>query len=104
MDEVARKIHEPVIMQIGSASVNPVNAEWFRFADTNRVNELIASARVIVAHAGAGTIIGAFRYRKPLVVVPRRATHNEHIDDHQIDLAQALAGGRQEFVWYWSLH
>lgn len=91
MDDVAANTDEQVVMQIGSASYEPRRAEWFRFADGERVNDLIASARMVVAHAGAGTIISAFRYQRPLVVVPRRFEHGEHVDDHQIDLAQALA-------------
>lgn len=99
MDEVAADIDESVIMQVGSASIKPTHAEWFKFADGERMDELIAAARVVVAHAGAGTIITTFRHRKPLVVVPRRRAHNEHIDDHQIDLAQALAAqGKLYFV------
>lgn len=91
MDDVAANTDERIVMQIGSASYEPARAEWFRFADGAKVDSLIASARVVVAHAGAGTIIGAFRHQRPLVVVPRRFEHGEHVDDHQIDLAQALA-------------
>ncbi len=91
MDAVAESLDEPVIMQIGAASYEPTHAEWFRFADGKKVDELIASARVVVGHAGSGTIITSFRYQRPLIVVPRRAMHNEHVDDHQLDLAQALA-------------
>lgn len=91
MDELAAEINEEIIMQIGAAAHEPANAKWFRFADSERVDALMAAARVVVAHAGAGTIIGAFRHRRPVVVVPRRAAFNEHVDDHQLDLAQALA-------------
>jgi beta-1,4-N-acetylglucosaminyltransferase len=91
MDEVAANTDEQVVMQIGSASLEPTHAEWFHFADGERVSELIDSARIVVAHAGAGTIITTFKRGRPLIVVPRLSAHGEHIDDHQLDLAEALA-------------
>ena len=91
MDDLAAQIDEPVVMQIGASSYEPVHAEWFKFAPAERVAELTKEARVLVAHAGAGTIISSFEHRKPLIVVPRRADQDEHVDDHQIELASALA-------------
>lgn len=91
MDEVAGQVDERVVMQIGASSHEPVHAEWFRFEGQARIEGLCAEARAIVAHAGAGTIITAFRYTRPLIVVPRRLEHRECIDDHQIELAQALS-------------
>ena len=40
-------------------------------------------ARVVVAHAGIGTILSAKRYGKPLVLLPRRHALGEHRNDHQ---------------------
>jgi beta-1,4-N-acetylglucosaminyltransferase len=91
MDQVALRTEEPVIMQIGASRYEPQHAEWFRFDDQSRVEELSATARVIVSHAGAGTIISAFHQKRPLVVVPRRSGHREHVDDHQLELARALS-------------
>jgi UDP-N-acetylglucosamine transferase subunit ALG13 len=91
MDEVARRTEEPVVMQIGASSYEPAHAEWFRFDEQARVEKLSAAASVIVSHAGAGTIISAFRHRRPLVVVPRRSGQGEHVDDHQLELARALS-------------
>ena len=41
------------------------------------------SAKLVVAHAGMGTIIGALMAGKPLMVMPRRAEFREHRNDHQ---------------------
>lgn len=91
MDELAGLVEEPVVMQIGSTKYEPVHAEWFRFAPQKQVDELCGSARVIVGHAGAGTVLSAFHYGRPVVIVPRRFPYQEHVDDHQLDLAQALS-------------
>lgn len=49
-----------------------------------------ASARIIVGHAGMGTILAARRLGKPLIVVPRRHALGEHRNDHQMDTAAQL--------------
>ncbi|MEO1552252.1 MAG: glycosyltransferase, partial [Pseudomonadota bacterium] len=49
------------------------------------------AARVVVAHAGVGTILSAKRFGKPLVLLPRRVALGEHRNDHQMATAQAVA-------------
>lgn len=46
---------------------------------------LFKKARIVVAHAGVGTLLTALRYNKPLIVVPRRVEYGEHRDNHQLD-------------------
>ncbi len=84
------KIKEKVVMQIGNTKYEPKNCEWFRFENLKRILELNRTARVVVAHAGAGCIITALQFKKPLVIVPRYKRFGEHVNDHQLDLAGAL--------------
>lgn len=49
------------------------------------------AARLVVAHAGIGSILSAKRYGKPLVVLPRRVALGEHRNDHQMATATAMA-------------
>jgi UDP-N-acetylglucosamine transferase subunit ALG13 len=49
-------------------------------------------AELVIIHAGAGSVIHAIDSGKVPVVMPRRAAHREHINDHQVELATALAG------------
>jgi len=91
MDEIASRIDEEVIMQIGYTKYEPKNAKWFRFLEKEEdILRLYKTADVIVAHAGAGTLLTALAYGKPLVVVPRLKRFGEHIDDQQLELAEAL--------------
>jgi UDP-N-acetylglucosamine transferase subunit ALG13 len=52
---------------------------------------LFGQARVVVAHAGIGTILSARRHARPLVILPRRAALGEHRNDHQMATARAVA-------------
>jgi beta-1,4-N-acetylglucosaminyltransferase len=90
MDEVAGRIDEEVIMQIGGTKYTPRNAKYFGFATEQEMKELFRKARVVVGHGGVGTILDVLQEGKPLVVVPRLKKYGEHIDDHQLLLLQEL--------------
>jgi UDP-N-acetylglucosamine transferase subunit ALG13 len=47
-------------------------------------------ARLIVAHAGMGSLITAMTFGKPILVMPRRGHLNEHRNDHQFATAERL--------------
>ncbi|MEM1397824.1 MAG: glucuronosyltransferase [Pseudomonadota bacterium] len=48
------------------------------------------SAPFIIAHAGIGTVLSARRYRKPLIILARRADLGEHRNDHQLATAAQM--------------
>lgn len=91
MDQVAANTLEPVVMQIGASTYEPVHALWFRYDTQEMIEAYCAASRVVVGHAGAGTVLSAQHAGRPIVVVPRRSAFREHVDDHQLELAQALA-------------
>ena len=51
----------------------------------------IARADVVVSHAGVGTFIRCLEAGTTPVLVPRRAVHDEHVDDHQLQIAGVAA-------------
>lgn len=50
------------------------------------------AADVVVSHAGMGNIIRALELSKPIVLLPRLASHGEHVNDHQVDTAERFSG------------
>lgn len=48
-------------------------------------------ASVVVSHAGVGSILCALQSGRVPVVMPREAQFEETVDDHQVELARALA-------------
>jgi len=89
-DGFAGLIDEDVIIQRGNSSYLPQTAQHFQWASSQEMDELINKARVVVSHAGAGTIIQCLLARKPLVAVPRLKKFGEHFDNHQTQLVAAL--------------
>lgn len=60
----------------------------------------IRRAQLVVSHAGAGTVLHALTAGRTPVVMPRRARHGEHVDDHQAELVEHLArSGRVIVAW-----
>lgn len=100
MDDIAEKIDEDVIMQIGSTSYKPKNAEYCNFTSIENMDSLYNDARIVVCHAGVGSLLNALDYGKPIVAVPRREKYNEHFDDHQIEIAEKFEQeGLIKVVW-----
>jgi UDP-N-acetylglucosamine transferase subunit ALG13 len=89
MDKIAGR--EEVVMQIGTTAYVPSNAKNFAFTGIKSMYDYIEEADVVVTHGGIGCVTDALAYGKPLVIVPRLKKHNEHTNDHQLDLAEEIA-------------
>ncbi len=90
MDAIAAATGERVVMQTGLATTMPERAEHFAFRPREEIAALMQEARVVVAHAGIGSVVEALTAKRPLIVVPRLKRHGEHNNDHQLDLAEAI--------------
>jgi UDP-N-acetylglucosamine transferase subunit ALG13 len=100
MDEIAGRIGEEVVMQIGTVPYEPQNAKYFRYTSYQENLSFFQKASLIVGHGGTGTILNALKFQVPIVVVPRRHHYGEHVDDHQVELAQRLVGNELIEVAY----
>lgn len=92
---------QDVFAQIGAGKFEPRHMRWKRTVPPNDYMKIVQSCRLIVAHAGTGTVFAASEFRKPIVLIPRRASLQEHTTDHQLDTAKWLEGKRGVFI-VWS--
>ena len=90
VDEIAAKLDEEAIIQIGMGRTFPKHCEYFDFRPREEILDIQRRARVIVCHAGIGSIIDALQSGQPLVFVPRLKKFKEHNSDHQLELAHAV--------------
>ena len=100
MDEIAWKLDEEVVMQIGTVPYEPQHAKYFRYTSYQENLSYFQKSQLVVGHGGTGTILYALRFQIPIVVVPRRHEYGEHVDDHQVELAQRLVGNELIKVVY----
>jgi UDP-N-acetylglucosamine transferase subunit ALG13 len=88
----ARSGRNDVYAQIGNSGVRPRHIRHEAFLDPAEFRRQFTQASVVVSHAGMGTILTALQYRKPLLVMPRRAALGEQRNDHQLATARYLLG------------
>ena len=91
MDRIAGRICEPVIAQTCDTT-RYMNMIVEPYMSSTRYNEVIERARLVVAHAGIGTVMAARQFGVPAILVPRRADLGEHRNDHQIGTIRQLIG------------
>ena len=89
-DQMSALTRERVLIQRGCSRYLPLRCQHFGFVNEARIQEWLSAARLVVAHAGAGTILRVLQAHKPLVLAPRLRRFSEHFDDHQLELAEAL--------------
>jgi UDP-N-acetylglucosamine transferase subunit ALG13 len=82
---------EHLLVQHGSSLVAHGRGEWIDYLPFEALAAKAAEARVVVCHAGVGSIMMARRCGRRPVVVPRRHHLGEAVDDHQLPLARRLA-------------
>jgi UDP-N-acetylglucosamine transferase subunit ALG13 len=80
-----------VFAQIGDSYRRPLHICYKTFIEPAEFARRFASADVIISHAGMGTILSALQFQKPIVVMPRRASLQEHRNEHQLATARRLA-------------
>lgn len=86
-----KKIKEKVFAQIGNSDYKPINFKYKEFLNKEEFEECVKKADLIITHAGVGTIITALNFDKHVIVVPRLAKYKEHVDDHQVEIAESFS-------------
>lgn len=76
-----------VLIQIGRGKFEPAHARFVRLMPVGEYRDMVAGARLFVAHAGMGSIITAIEAGKPLLMLPRLHAEGEHNNDHQLATA-----------------
>jgi UDP-N-acetylglucosamine transferase subunit ALG13 len=97
----SRHPEEEVLAQVGRLQPTdymPRSMKWTGMVAADQFDRHCAEARLIVAHAGMGSIISALASRTPIVVLPRSARLRETRNDHQFATAERIADRAGIFV------
>jgi UDP-N-acetylglucosamine transferase subunit ALG13 len=81
---------EPIFVQHGSSQVAHGRGTWVDFLPFDELAERMREARVVVCHAGVGSVFLARRCGHRPIVLPRRLHLGEAVDDHQLELGRRL--------------
>jgi UDP-N-acetylglucosamine transferase subunit ALG13 len=98
-DRLIRAVHgwasaagrEEILVQVGPGGWRPEGFRAVELLAPLEFRQRVQQARVVVSHAGMGTVLTALELGKPLLVMPRRGDLKETRNDHQIATARQLA-------------
>lgn len=90
IDDLAPLLNEEVIAQTLNGKYCVKNIKTVGLLSPEEYKEIFDKARIVVAHAGVGTILSALVSNKPLIIFPRQAQLKEHRNDHQIATADQI--------------
>jgi UDP-N-acetylglucosamine transferase subunit ALG13 len=97
-DWASQHPEQEILAQIGGGQYEPRQMRWQRMIAPDEYKKVVYSCRLMVAHAGTGSVFTASEFRKPIVLLPRRAAQKEHTTDHQLDTAKWLEHKQGIFV------
>ncbi len=86
---------EKIVAQIGStefkSSKPEEKFEIHKFLSNEEFEKYMDEARVVITHAGVGTIIYGLKKHKKMIVAARLKKYGEHVNDHQLQILQTFA-------------
>lgn len=91
------KIKDTIYAQIGYSNYLPENYDYTNFLNREEFEQKIYECSLVITHSGVGSIISAVKADKPVIVYPRLSKYKEHVDDHQLEIAEAFS--KKNFVF-----
>jgi UDP-N-acetylglucosamine--N-acetylmuramyl-(pentapeptide) pyrophosphoryl-undecaprenol N-acetylglucosamine transferase len=79
-----------VLWQTGDTDVSRFGIKGHEAIPEADLSQAMQEADAVVAHAGVGTALAAFEVGVCPLLIPRRYALKEHVDDHQIQIADEL--------------
>ena len=80
----------PVIAQTGNCRYRPRHLAAQQWMSPDQLAVAIDNAEFVIGHAGSGIISAALRSGHKPLILPRRASRSEHVDDHQVQIVRKL--------------
>lgn len=82
---------EEMVVQHGFSRIRPARATCFQLLPFETLVEYVRRSRVVVTHAGVGSVMVALANGKRPIVLPRLKRYGEAVDDHQVPFARRMA-------------
>lgn len=80
----------PIVVQHGKTIFSNPQFECHEYLSPDLFMHIMRASKVVIAHAGAGSIIHSIRLGKKPIIMPRLKENSEHINNHQLELAKQL--------------
>lgn len=87
----ALDLDEKIIAQVGSTEYTSNKMEIHKFLPSKQFEKYMKEARIVITHAGVGTIIWGLRLNKKMIVAARLKEYKEHVNNHQLQILETFA-------------
>ena len=94
------KLSEEIIVQNGHTKFESEHLKLFPFIEPELLDVLYNKARIVITHAGTGSIIKGIKKGKKVIAIARRHHLGEHIDDHQLEILNEFAASGYILPWH----
>ena len=84
-------ITEEVVMQTGFCTYEPKYCKWSKLIPYKQMIENVEKARIVITHGGPSSFIMPLQINKIPIVDPRQEKFEEHVNNHQLEFAKAVA-------------
>lgn len=95
IQRIAPHLPQPVVVQHGHTPFRCQGCIAVPFMGMEDFITRVRQAELVIAHAGVGSIIHAIQQGKVPVIMPRRLELGEHVDNHQLELVEALTRNKR---------
>ena len=79
---------EEIIVQAGSTKFKSEDMKIIDYMSVEEFENCIDQARIIICHAGVGTILTALNRGKTIIAAARLKMYYEHVNDHQLQILE----------------
>ncbi len=82
---------EKIVAQTGSTKFKSNKIEVHDFMNSSEFYDCMKDARIVITHAGVGTIVEGLKMGKTMIVAARRKQYKEHVNDHQLQILDTFS-------------
>ena len=91
-------LQEDVVIQTGFSTYKPEYCKWSKLFSYQEMLEFVKRARIVITHGGPSSFIMPLQVGKIPIVVPRQKQFDEHVNDHQVEFAKAVAERQENII------
>ena len=82
---------EKIIAQIGSTKFESKKIELHKYISSIEFEKYMNDARIVITHAGVGTIVNGIKMGKTMIVAARKKEYKEHVNNHQLQILDTFS-------------
>lgn len=93
------KISDEIIVQSGHTKYESDVMTLKPFVSYEEMEDLFERARLVITHAGTGSVVTGLKKGKKVIAVARLQKYGEHNDDHQLELVDVFLEKGHILTW-----